>query len=806
MKKLVSSLLCAIFILSSVICTDWFVHPAQAAHVVKIAFVLDGKSPANDYFLKNFKASIQKTMDKGTTVQFPSNLVFVGDWTENGVKYQCNRALQSNATTVVALGYLSSKYMSGLKNKRKMVVTVDQYGLRDFGTGFFSPVSQFTQKLELFHRLTQFKKVAVMMNENYYRTRKDWNSFISSKLTDKSIKLVVVPVGSSVDTAMAKIPQDVDAALILPQFTLTMAQVGDMFNKMNARKIKTFSVLGESDVNVGCMLGSGALDLDRKISNAMSFNIKSVLDGKKIAPEKIMFYEDDILYVNADTCEKVGYEPPLRLLNNAKVISHKPVPKYTLSAIFNKLDEQNLDIEQKSYLVKAARKAAWVARLKYLPTASVTLGYQQYNDSYAESAALLIPEKTGVFGFEVDQVIYSPALVTNILIKNKKVKFEKAEYKITEQNMGINIANLYIDTLILRNQIGIQQEYVKEARENLAIARVREKMGYCGKEEVMRWASQLSISEQKLLDMTADYKNVKIAISKFLNEKQNQNFELAELKANDPAFYTSELNILDYVRTPSALEKFTQMLVDESFNVAPELIKLRTAMAMKKNERSMYIQKFILPDAKISYQYQNLIGRQYGSDIAGPIPGKTYLGSYPSGTLSGYTLTSLPLNAMHSESSYHRLGIFAKWTPIEGGQKIAEIQRINAELKQLETQETAIKTTLEEHIRQVVNKALSCYFSIEKDYKAMFAAKENYENVKVQYLHNKVGIAQMLDAEATYFNSKTAAANAQNEFFKQLVWVQRGLCSVNWTKAEPSAKDWIKKVKTDLVALPDVRL
>lgn len=126
--------------------------------------------------------------------------------------------------------------------------------------------------------------------------------------------------------------------------------------------------------------------------------------------------------------------------------------------------------------------------------------------------------------------------------------------------MGIDVANLYIDTLILRNQIGVQQEYVKEARENLAIARVRAKMGFCGNEEVMRWASQLSISEQKLLEMTADYKNVKVAISKFLNEKQNANFELKDLKANDPAFYTSELNILDYVRTPRALEQLLKCL------------------------------------------------------------------------------------------------------------------------------------------------------------------------------------------------------------------------------------------------------
>lgn len=799
MKKGFSLFIC----IMAVFCFMGFNLSANAQGTVRISFVFDGPSPANNYFLDKFKVSIKKSM-KDSNVLFPKELIYTADWTEKGVAQKCNQALSSNATTVVALGYLSSKYMTSLKNKRKMVVTVDQYGLRDFGSGFFSPVDQFTNKLELFHRITKFNRVAIMMNPKYYNTQKNWDTVIKNKLKDKSINLVVVPVSNDVNVTMSRIPQDVDAALILPQFTLTMEELTSMFDKMSERKIKTFSVLGESDVNAGCMIGSGALDLDRKVAEATSFNIKSVLNGKKIAPEKLMFYEDDILYVNMDTCEKVGYEPPLRLLNASKVISKKPVKVYNLSAVFNKLDEQNMDIEQKSYLVKAAKKASLAAKLRYLPSATVNLGWQRYNDSYAESAALLIPQSTGVFSIGVDQVIYSPALVTNILIKNKKVKFEKAEYKVTEQNMGIDIANLYLDTIILRNRIAVQREYVKESREILGIARVREKMGYCGKEEIMRWASQLSIAEQTLLDMTADYKNLKVSISKMLNEQQNANFELADLKANDPAFFTSQINILDYVRTPKALENFTKMLVDESFNVSPELVKLRTAIGMKKNERSMYVQKFILPDAKVSYEFTSLMGRKYGADNAGPIPGRVIT---PGAGVTGYSLTTLPLYAMHSSPSYSRFGIFAQWKPIEGGTKIAEIQRINAELEQLNAQEVAIKLELESRVRSVINKAIAAYFSIEKDYKAAFTSKENFDKVKSEYLMNKyTSITQVLDAEDTYFSSKLRAANSQNEFFKQLVWVQRALCSINWTKAEPASKDWIEKVKSTLVAESDFKL
>lgn len=798
-------LLLGLLLLNTFVIGGLFSQPANAAvPSVRIAFVFDGKSPANDYFLEHLKKSITKSMP-GRKVEYPANLVFIGDWTEKGVVAQCNKAMNSNATTVVALGYIASKHFSNVKSKSKMIVTIDQYGLRDFGSGFFSQIDQFAQKLESFHRITNFKKVAIMMNDSYYAMEKDWNKFIKNQLKDKTINFVVIPVGNDVTAAMAKVPDDVDAAFILPQFKLTLEQLELMFNQMSDRKIMTFSVLGESDVKHGCMMGSGALDLDRKISEATSFNIKNVLDGKKVPTQKVMFMEDSIIFVNLDTCEKVGFQPQLRLLNAAKTFTKKQAPVYDLSTVFNKLDEQNLDIEQKSHLVKAAKRAALSAKLRYLPTVSVTLGYQAYNNSYAQTAALLIPEKTGIFGLGVDQVIYSPALVTNILVKSKKVKFDKAEYKMTEQNMGHDLADLYIDTLMLRNQIGVQQEYVQEARENLAIARVREKMGYCGKEEVMRWASQLSVSEQKLLDMTADYKNVKLAISKFLNEMNTPkdfNFELKPLTAHDPAFFTSELHVLDYVRTAKALEDFTKMLVDETYNVSPELEKLKWAIKMKKNERSMYIQKFILPDAKLSYEYQNLMGRDYGANMAGPLPGRVVSGP----GAGGGTATMLPLFAMHSSPSYHKLGIYAQWKPFEGGSKFAEIGRINEEIKELNAHEMSVKLTLQEKVRSVINKAIAAYFSIEKDYKATFAAKENYERVKADYLANKAPITQMLDAQTTYFNSKLKAANSQNEFFKQLVWVQRALCSINWTKATPEAKAWIEKVKTDLVAEKDFTL
>lgn len=756
------------------------------ARSIKYAFVFDGPSDKNNQVLTQFKETITKTTAPDFRAEFPTNLIYTGNWTKESVKVASDKALNSDATMVVSLGYLSTQYYNHLPSKKKFVITIDQYGLRDFGDEFFNPVTQSVKGIYAFQKLVNFKKIAILMNENYYKTRNDWHKFLEPKL--KGVDFVIVPATKNIEGTFAKIPKDVDAVVMTPLFNLSLDERKHLISYLNQLKMPTYSTLGKEDVEIGALLASGAFDLDRKVAEATSFNIKGALKGEVKKYEKVMFYEDEVFYINADTAELIGYQPHLRILNNAEIITNKKPKMYNLSTIFSTLEKQNLDIERKRLLVKAAKRSAVSAALRYLPTFGITLGYQQYNSEYADSARLLYPEKTGIFQMGLEQVIYSPALVTNILIKKKQHNFAKFEQTLTEQNMGIDIATTYIDALMLRNAIAIQKEYVKESREVLAMARVRQQMGKCGQEEVMRWAAQLNINEQKLLDMTAEYKNLKIAINKLLYEDQRQDFELETLTAMDPAFYTKDINIIDYVSTPQSLEKFTEMLIERAFEVAPELAKLKAAIKMKDYERNMYYQKFILPDAKLSYTYTSLINREFTRPMSVALPG---LGA-----------VTIP-NANATNALF---GVFAQWKPIEGGTKIAEIMRIDAEKKELLRYQDEAKTEIELKVRDIINRAIASYFSIEKNYKAMYTSEENYRTVKEQYLTGETPVAQLIDAQRTYLDSKLLAINSQNKFFQQLVWVQRALCSVNWSTADDDSKKFIQNVKNTLEKRGDISL
>ena len=775
------------------------VKAQQNVRTMELAFVFDGPSDKNEKVLKTFQETITKSLLPDYKASFPKDLMFVGDWSENGAKVASNKALASRAKMVISLGYMSSMYLTSKQNNNKFVFTIDEYGLRELGSNaFFNPVKQYVNDFILFKKLVPTQqKTAVLINENFYKTQKDWHGIIEKKFKEKNLTMdfVVLPVSASnLVASLAKIPSDVDSVFVTPMFNLSVEQRKELYDTLNARKLFTFSAVGDEDVKLGALLGTSTPDVDKKLAEATSFSIHGVLHGNAVKNEKVSFYNDEVIFYNKDTGELLGYNAPLRLLNNCEVLSSKPVAKYDLTYVMNTLAENNLDIARKKHLINAARRATTSAYLRYLPTLRIDLGHQSYNDAYASSYSD-VPTRVGQFVLGMDQVIYSPDLVTNIIVKHKRLNFNKAEKVLTEATMGHEIGNLYIDTLIFENMIKVQEEYLKETRENLAIAKVRQQAGNCGAEEVLRWAGEVSEAEKRLLNMKADYRNVKIHINKILYKDQKEAFELAPLTANDPAFFTSDIHIIDHVRTPEKLAKFTDMLVEQVIYMSPETTKLRAAIAMKKAEISNYAQKFVMPNAKLSLEY--------GSQFDRHLPYET-VGHYQMATPAAMALGGNTWLALDRHST--RVMVAAQWKPIEGGTKIAEIARCKAELNELNAYLAQVNTELEMNVRSVVNRAIAKYFMIEKSYKAMFAEAENYQMVKARYLRGESPINQVVDAQHLYTKAKVEALNSQNEFFKELLWVQRGLVSMNWTTANEEAKKWINSIPDILPAESDFSL
>ena len=115
MKKLFCGLLLLVFFImhsSSVFAAQSFgakpdkpIVYSKNARTIKYAFVFDGPSDKNEKVLKQFKTTITRSTAPDYKAEFPSNLVFVGNWTKDSVKAASDKAIDSDATMVVSLGY-----------------------------------------------------------------------------------------------------------------------------------------------------------------------------------------------------------------------------------------------------------------------------------------------------------------------------------------------------------------------------------------------------------------------------------------------------------------------------------------------------------------------------------------------------------------------------------------------------------------------------------------------------------------------------------------------------------------------------
>ena len=231
-------------------------HYSPNAKTIELAFVFDGPSDKNAEVLQLFQKTIIRSLAPDFKAVFPKDLVFTGDWTEKGARAVAEKALTSRARMVISLGYLSTDYYNEKKNKNKFVMTIDQYGIRDFGAKTFNPIAQNVIDLITFKKLVpNMHKTAILMNENYYRMKSNWHDSIARKLKEKQcdIDFVVIPVNNNVKASLSKIPNDVDSVFVTPLFNISKEQRKEVYQCINSKKLPSFSTVGQEDVELGAI-------------------------------------------------------------------------------------------------------------------------------------------------------------------------------------------------------------------------------------------------------------------------------------------------------------------------------------------------------------------------------------------------------------------------------------------------------------------------------------------------------------------------------------------------------------------------
>ena len=134
--------------------------------------------------------------------------------------------------------------------------------------------------LKTFHDLVPFRYLALFVNAGLARAVPGFTAQAQSAAKEFGIRLDVIPVSDSVEDALAAIDPDVDAVFVTPLLQLSSADFKQLTQDLIRRRLPSFSLLGEGEVQAGILAGIRPHSEWRRMARRVALNTQRALLGE----------------------------------------------------------------------------------------------------------------------------------------------------------------------------------------------------------------------------------------------------------------------------------------------------------------------------------------------------------------------------------------------------------------------------------------------------------------------------------------------------------------------------------------------
>ena len=251
----------------------WLGLPAQhtlaaPSRVVTVGFVVDGPWERNTEVLEQMRAEMRALVRDQFELRFPDDKLVVGDWTLPGVEAALRRLVgDPGVDLVVALGILASdRACRGPAPPKPIiapaVIDAKAQGLpsRDGTSGvhnlnYLSVPNSLERDLRTFHALVSFRRLGVFANQNITNAMPVLRDSVLVTASRIRVEARFLPMGASAEQTLAQLPADIEAVYLMPLLQLSAAAWDSLVAGLTARRLPTFSCLGEKEVQRGVLAG-----------------------------------------------------------------------------------------------------------------------------------------------------------------------------------------------------------------------------------------------------------------------------------------------------------------------------------------------------------------------------------------------------------------------------------------------------------------------------------------------------------------------------------------------------------------------
>lgn len=738
---------------------------------VQIGIILDGYWERNDAVLNLVQKEISALTLGEFDVRFPEEKRIQANWDVAGIESALDKLLNDpQVDMIITLGVIASHYVAARENLPKPVISPFILDIKLQGLPLEKGAShkknfiyvnipdRITRDIQAFSEVVKFEELAYLINRHYLEAIPALKNRGREMIKEMGVNLHVIGVDESIDTALFKLPPEVEAVYLGPLTNLSGEQYISLINELNKRKLPSFASLGASDVRLG-VLASVIDNLFPKIARRVALNVQRILLGEEPGTIPVSIVCGEQLTLNMATVRVIEVFPDWAVMTEAEIINPERVHvdrKLDLSSAVREAVDVNLELIAKEKFVAAGSQNIKAARSKLFPNLSLSGLGLIIDEDRAEASFGSQAERSLTGSITATQLVFSEPAWANLSIQKSLQKTRELDYEQLQLDISLAAAFAYLNVLRAKTFESIHKENLKITRTNLEIARVRDSVGTAGPAEVFRWESELASNRKVAIKTNALRNLAEIELNRILRRPLEEPFLTVETDLTDPVLCTSQEDFLDYMGDLQTFKIFREFMVEEGLASSPELASLEAAIEAQERALRSASNSFFLPTIAVQGEYANIFSKAGAGSS---------LNSSPS------PLFQFP----EIDDTNWSIGLNLSFALFTGGEKAAVRVKAQKELEQLSFQKQAVTDKLEQRIRSALHLAGASFAGINQARKAAEAANKSLQVVQDAYTLGAVSILHLLDAQNQSFNADQAAANATYDFLLDLMEVERAI-------------------------------
>ena len=739
---------------------------------IGIAVLCDG----HDDLLDQAVALLKREIEEGFGTDFKPVFVaeLYGNWQKETILQHIQETLVNPAAAIVlSVGVITSCEIARLPELPKPVIAVETFdpavmrlpykdGLSTLKNFTFSVDIKRTEKdITQFKKLVSFQKLHILCDEMYIQYLTP-DSPLLAALVDKA---VLVPFKKSADETIMALGADVQALYMTPSVVLPAEEYQILINRINERKIPTFSLMGRAGVDMG-MLAAAAPDVTERLIKTTIVKLTKILRGA--APESIPvdFQEPDRVIVNMRTAQLLGLSLPFDTLYEYTLLYDQESlgERLTLEQAVKKTMRHNRLIQMKKEEVLQSRKQVDMSIGNYLPQVQYGINYSRYDTQTARSSLGTVPRSEWTHGVQLSQLILSDPDITQIRVSRRSAGIIALEDKTLRLDIVYDAAEAYFSYLKAKAFYRIERQNLEQVRHHFELAEKRVNAGVGSKSEVLRWTSEVAISKSNVAEALARVNTARARMNFLMNAPQDYDFQEQDVDFSNANFVLSRDLIAKTVADNNMFDLLSRFLIVNGIKRSPEVEILLKAIEVQDIKAGQAMRSFFVPEVHAEGSYTNTIEQKSAHD------------------------SGVPSDAHDTWF----VGLKVSYPLFTGGNRLHNSMIQRSELRRLLAKFDYVHQQVELNIRSALYQLLYSYPNIENTAVAAKSAQENLAITADKYAKGTIPLIDLLDAQHENLIRGLNAASAIYTYFLDIMKLYRAIAHFDFYYTEEETGSFLR--------------